>query len=205
MILFNAICIIHAQDSNEDVIKKYYSLLNKKEFKEAYILSNKTIDFDTYKSWYVDLTYIDISSVSKISDNEYQVYVVLFENDGKNIYRYDVLFRIENSKFIKSTSKDISNTINNEEVYDLLVDKEFPAVDHGDPYYRLKFFADNSYYYLTSMFEEKGFYYVIGDTIYFTKTGGNVIKFSLRYEKSDESKTIFLKSPEDGTTQYISN
>lgn len=185
IILINTLCIIQAEDSNKEIIKKYYSHLNSKKFQEAYILSNKTIDFETYKSWYIDLNIVDLSDITKINDTEYQVNVVIIENNGKNIYRYDVLFKIENSKIIRSTSKDISHTIINEKIHSYL--------DNADPFY-LNIRKDNTFIYSTNMFEDVGYYYVIGDKITCISTNGSVRKYRVDYEILNDSKIVFMQT-----------
>lgn len=168
-------------------ISDYYDYLNKKDFNKAYDKSNKKVDFETYKSWYVELKNIYISDIKKVSDDQYNVDVVLVENDIKNVYRYDVTFTMDNEKIINSNSKDISNTVNSSRAYKSIIGRKFRNLEYYETQFgKFVFNEDNTFYYMTSMGEAIGYFYVIDDKIYL-KDHGLISTKSLTFHRKKDS------------------
>jgi len=93
-------------DENTVFIKKYYSFIANGQLDEAYDISKKGVDTNTFKSWYTNTTKISLDKLTRIDDKTSSLELTLYEG---NIYtRYGVLMSllIENAHPIRIEKSD---------------------------------------------------------------------------------------------------
>ena len=70
-------------------IKQYYDFLGNGKIAEAYAVSKKSVSLETYKSWYKNVTDVEVDEVQAINDHKYSLQLTLKEGDRAT--RYAVL------------------------------------------------------------------------------------------------------------------
>ncbi len=94
-------------NENSRFIEEYYSAIANQEFEKAYSLSKKSVDLETFKSWYKDTTKIIIDKITEIDDTKSSLELTLYE--GSKYTRYGVLItlKIDNGKPIAIEKSEV--------------------------------------------------------------------------------------------------
>lgn len=106
--------LIARDDDNSRFIKQYYQDLADGNFQEAYNVSKKSVPFETFKSWYVDLQSAEVQNYQQLGESSFTFNVLLTEN-GETTF-YDVKMELNNTDLdnitIKSsTANEIQNYV----------------------------------------------------------------------------------------------
>jgi rhodanese-related sulfurtransferase len=87
-------------------IQNYYSNLGSGKIEEAYAVSKKSVDLETYKSWYSNITALNINDIQKIDDDSYSLRLILEEGEDKTSYAVLMTLEEANGGF-KVHSSDV--------------------------------------------------------------------------------------------------
>lgn len=158
-------------------IVQYYDYLDRKEFKKAYDKSNKTIEFEIYKSWYDSLKDIHILDIETLSDTKYRFDVIMVETDINTVYRYNVTFTMDKDIIVRSESSDISDSVNSSNTYSLVNNRTFRSFEYYNTRFADTIYFDNdfnhdnennenTYIYSFQMGDQVGYYFVLGSKVY---------------------------------------
>ncbi|MCX6763760.1 MAG: PsbP-related protein [Candidatus Moranbacteria bacterium] len=107
-----------AEDTNIEIIHKYYSLLSFKEsLQEAYNLKlEPEVSFQQFEKWYGNVEIAKTDNLIKIGEGQYKLKVDLIEKDGSG-KRYDVIMQIINGKIKTISSVELKNDISGEVIF----------------------------------------------------------------------------------------
>ncbi len=100
-------------DQNVKVIQNYYLYLQSPDtLKNAYEISPKKVDFDTFRKWYQKVAFTMVKDMRKNSDGSYTFKVHIGENLGdygrnKEVSLYEVNMKVKDGKIIESASRTI--------------------------------------------------------------------------------------------------
>lgn len=183
----------------------YYELLDKKDLQKAYEKSNKTIDFDVYKSWYDSLKDIHILDIETLGDGKYKIDLVMVENDINTVYRYNVIFTMNNKQIINSILTDVSNTVNSSSTYSLISGREFrhneySFINRDVISFKTKMTGDvskNLYVFTYNMGDSPGYYFVIDNKIFLKNNHAikdSVLNFMADKNMLDDTMLLFNKN-----------
>ena len=79
-------------DQNTLFIKKYYQYIANGQLEEAYNISKKSVDLETFKSWYTNTTKISLDKLIRIDESRSSLELTLYENN--KFTRYCVLITL---------------------------------------------------------------------------------------------------------------
>lgn len=97
-------------DPREHFILSYYKNLGTGKIKEAYDVSKQNVSYETYLSWYKNVTSVEVEQIEKIEENKYSLSISLTEGD--QITRYAVVMTLKEMngffRIIDSTVRTLS-------------------------------------------------------------------------------------------------
>jgi rhodanese-related sulfurtransferase len=102
-----------SNDPNAQFIKDYYNNISQKNYDKAYEVSKKSVDFNTFKSWYQNTDRIIIDKIIRIDEKKSSLELTLKE--GELVTRYGVLMTlvIENKKPVRIENSEVKVLGNN--------------------------------------------------------------------------------------------
>jgi len=84
------------EDPHISFIREYYKNIADGKIQSAYAVSKKTVDFNTYKNWYKNVTALEIKDIQKIDKNNYSIQLKITET--KQSTNYKVLMQLKENK-----------------------------------------------------------------------------------------------------------
>jgi hypothetical protein len=102
-----------SSSSDIEIIKKYYNYMsNRKHLKDAYEMSSKKTDYNTFYSWYKDIAKINLGDIRENADGSYGFIVTIINHvpsvqDRVESAVYEVKMIVSNGKIEKSISRQI--------------------------------------------------------------------------------------------------
>jgi rhodanese-related sulfurtransferase len=98
---------VSTSDQVGEFISRYYENIANGNYETAYEMSKKSVDFETFKNWYLKTTKITLDNLVRIDNEKSSLELTLFE-DG-TFTRYGVLMTLtlENSKPIKVEKSEV--------------------------------------------------------------------------------------------------
>lgn len=98
---------IVAVDASASFISDYYANIANGNLERAYELSKKSVDIDTYKSWYQNTTKITLDNLVRIDEKKSSIELTLYE--GAAFIRYGVLMtlRLQGSLPVQVENSDV--------------------------------------------------------------------------------------------------
>jgi len=98
---------VSTSDQVGEFISRYYENIANGNYETAYEMSKKSVDFETFKNWYLKTTKITLDNLVRIDNKKSSLELTLFE-DG-TFTRYGVLMTLtlENSKPIKVEKSEV--------------------------------------------------------------------------------------------------
>jgi len=88
----NSVTPTETLDPMQNFILSYYQNLGTGNIQEAYDVSKKNVSYETYLSWYENVTSAEIEQIEKLDENKYSLSVALTENGQTT--RYAVIMTI---------------------------------------------------------------------------------------------------------------
>lgn len=83
---------VNLTDNSSRFISEYYENIANGNLERAYEMSKKSVDFNTFKSWYLKTTKITLDKLVRIDDKKSSIELTLYE--GESFTRYGVLMTL---------------------------------------------------------------------------------------------------------------
>ncbi|MFC1616478.1 rhodanese-like domain-containing protein [Patescibacteria group bacterium] len=85
---------IPRNDVYQTFIATYYQNIAEGNYEDAYEVSKKTVDFETFRGWYQDVQEMAVEEIEKLGELEYKVLVKLMESEETSTY--EVVMTLDN-------------------------------------------------------------------------------------------------------------
>ncbi|MFH1089136.1 MAG: rhodanese-like domain-containing protein [Candidatus Uhrbacteria bacterium] len=94
-------------DKVAEFISQYYENISNSNYEAAYEMSKKSVDFETFKNWYLKTSKITLDNLVRIDEEKSSLELTLFE--GESFTRYGVLMTLalENSLPVKVEKSEV--------------------------------------------------------------------------------------------------
>jgi len=99
--------ILKTTDQNALFIENYYKNIAEKNLEAAYEVSKKSVDLETFKSWYEKTTAINLEKIIKIDDIRYSLELTLYEDKTFTKYGVLITLKIENGTAINIQKSEV--------------------------------------------------------------------------------------------------
>jgi rhodanese-related sulfurtransferase len=94
-------------DAQIKFIEDYYRYIATKDLDKAYDLSKKSVDLETFKSWYTDTTKITLGELVRIDTDTSSLELTLFEGDKFTQYGVLMTLKLENNQPIQVANSQV--------------------------------------------------------------------------------------------------
>lgn len=115
-------------DSNIDFIEKYYEAIANQNLEEAYEMSKKSSDLETFKSWYLNTTKITLDNLTRIDTATSSLELTIYEDTRYTSYGVLMTLKIENNIPIQIANSSV-RTLNEGT---LVVEEDEIITEKGD-------------------------------------------------------------------------
>lgn len=115
-------------DSNINFIEKYYEAIANQNLEEAYEMSKKSSDLETFKSWYINTTKITLDNLTRIDTATSSLELTLYEDAKYTSYGILMTLKIEDNIPTQIASSSVRTLSEGT----LLIDEDEIVTEKGD-------------------------------------------------------------------------